>query len=151
MSDASFEQLLADQNKGFQEAEAFDNWMPSDGQYTMIIKAVKQVVLADKTTGNKDAGWRFTFIVVNPADPSIHNRECGALLTMKVPGILKSMAITLSQGALNASSGLADANKYFMEAIGKAVLTEVGTNAKGYKNLKVVQIIPFETPTDPVA
>jgi hypothetical protein len=143
--DAGFEQLLADQNKGFQDAEAFDNWMPSDGQYTMIIKTVKSIVLSDKTTGKKDAGWRFSLIVVNPADPSMHNRECSSLFTMKVPGILKSLAIILSSGAVNANTGLAEANTIFLGSQGKAVLVEVSTNAKGYKNLKIVEIIPLDS------
>jgi hypothetical protein len=74
----------------------------------------------------------------------MHNRECSALFTMKVPGILKSMAIIFSQGALNVNSGLADAHRYFMESVGRVVLTEVSTNAKGYKNLKVTDLIPMD-------
>lgn len=97
--DQSFEALLASYNQQFKEAEEFgSDWMPEDGGYTVCISKVQSGAM--KNDGGPDIPWfKPVLRIEDVGDAKLNGKEFPlGFLSMKVPGILKSVARQLNGG-----------------------------------------------------
>ena len=141
--DLNFEQLLAQHNQDFKEAEVYNNWMPPDGDY--IVSLVK----LDKGSSTKDgvslAWWRLTGRIEDVQDEKLNGKEFPVgYYTSKAYGILKGVARTLSDDPL--LDDLAEAHGVLEAAIGGVVRVKVKTSfsekyKKDFTNCYIQEVI----------
>ena len=98
MSDElAFEQMLAEYNQEYQNAEEFSDWMPDDGTY------ICTVVKSTKGTATKDdkpfGWWKLTGRIEEPSNEQINGEEFTiGFYNTKALGILKGQARALNGG-----------------------------------------------------
>ena len=147
--DLNFEQLLANHNQEFKEAEVFSNWMPDDGEY------IVSIVKSDKGISSKDgtdlAWWKLTGRIEDVQDEKLNGREFSVgYYTSRAYGILKGAARVLSENSDLDDLGEADA---VLEASpGQVLRVEVRTsisrkNGKEYTNCFILEVINTTTET----
>ena len=156
--DLNFEQLLAQHNQDFKEAEVYNNWMPPDGDY--IVSLVK----LDKGSSAKDgvslAWWRLTGRIEDVQDEKLNGKEFPVgYYTSKAYGILKGVARTLSNNPI--LDDLAEAHAVLEAAIGGVVRVKVKTSfsekfKKDFTNCYIQEVINttaegVSNETDPAA
>lgn len=154
MSDIGFEQMLAQFNQDFKDAQEFSDWMPPDGEYYF------SVVKVDKGTKVDDSGgmgwWKLTCRIEKPEDADLNGKEFnGGFYSTKNLGILKATARTLNGGVQIDS--LAEADSVLTKSVGLVLLGTIVTtiskkNGQEYTNCRIKEVIPVtatETPTEP--
>ena len=147
--DLNFEQLLAQHNQEFKEAEVYSNWMPDDADY------VVSIVKFDKGISTKDgvslAWWKLTGRIEDVQDEKLNGKEFSVgYYTSKAYGILKGAARVLSGNAeLN---DLAEAHAILEASPGLVLKVRVRTsiskkNGKEYTNCFILDVIDTTTET----
>ena len=147
--DLNFEQLLAQHNQEFKEAEVYSNWMPDDGEYIVsIIKFDKGISTKD---GDSLGWWKLTGRIEDVQDEKLNGREFPVgYYTSKAYGILKGAARVLSGNAnLN---DLGEAHAVLEASPGSVLRVKVRTsisrkNNKEYTNCFILEVINTTTET----
>jgi hypothetical protein len=150
-----FTKMFDDMNFNAQldEAESFNDWMPDDGEYLVVVKSVKTVVRDDKTTGKKYPGFKLTARIESHEDfPNIHKAEFTmANVTAKSASSFKTLAIGLAGKPIPS----ADMVKTIANSTGAVLRVKVrshkGTDGRTFKNTDVLQIVepaPVAAPTE---
>jgi hypothetical protein len=147
MSDLAFEQMLAQYNQDYKDAEEYSDWMPPDGNYIVTItKIAKDVSTKD---GNTLCWWKVTArIESDVSDPKIYGQEFTLkFVSTKALGILKGFARSLNGGEV--VNSIADADKVISESKGKVLDVKVVTttstkNGKDYTNCFVQKVVDTE-------
>lgn len=98
--DLNFEQLLANHNQEYKEAEVYSNWMPPDAEY------IVSIVKLDNGSSSKDGKdllwWRLTGRIEDVQDEKLNGKEFTVgYYTNRAFGILKGAANTLSGDTIN--------------------------------------------------
>ena len=144
--DLNFEQLLAEHNQNYKEAEVFSSWMPPDGEY------IASVIKLDKGTGKDDLLWlKLVGRIENVQDEKLNGKEFTlGFFSSKAFGILKGAVKDLSGEIVN---DLGDAYIVLQESVGKVVRVKVSTttsskNGKDYTNCYIQEVINTETSTE---
>ncbi len=145
--DLNFEQLLAEHNQEFKEAEVYSNWMPDDGDYIVtILKFDKGISTKDSTSL---AWWKITGRIEDVADEKLNGKEFPVgYYTSKAYGILKGAARVLSGNSeLN---DLAEAHAILEASPGQVLKVRVRTsiskkNGKEYTNCFILEVIDTTT------
>ena len=147
--DLNFEQLLAQHNQEFKEAEVFSNWMPDDGEYIVsIVKFDKGISTKD---GDSLGWWKLTGRIEDVQDEKLNGREFPVgYYTSKAYGILKGAARVLSGNSeLN---DLGEAHAILEASPGSVLRVKVRTsiskkNNKEYTNCFILEVINTTTET----
>lgn len=141
--DTNFEALLAEQNKTFQDAVPFGNWMPDDGEYTTFISKVEPRVLTDKDTDESYPAWNITFQLATPNNLDIDGKTFEMFCSMRTEGATK-MLKGVVQMLANTNSDemtLTDAHHILISSIGYVCLVQIKTSKKGFKNANIKEVI----------
>ena len=141
--DLNFEQLLAQHNQEFKEAEVYSSWMPDDGEYIVsIVKFDKGISTKD---GDNLGWWKLTGRIEDVQDEKLNGKEFTVgYYTSKAYGILKGAARVLSGNSeLN---DLAEAHAVLEAAPGSVLRVKVRTsiskkNGKEYTNCFILEVI----------
>lgn len=149
--DLNFEQLLAQHNQEFKEAEVYSNWMPDDGEYIVsIIKFDKGISTKD---GDSLGWWKLTGRIEDVQDEKLNGREFPVgYYTSKAYGILKGAARVLSGNSeLN---DLGEAHAVLEASPGSVLRVKVRTsisrkNNKEYTNCFILEVINTTTEVSP--
>lgn len=146
--DLNFEQMLAQHNQEFREAEVYSNWMPPDGEY--IVTLIK----LDKGTSNKNGEnlvwWNLKGRIEDVQDEKLNGKEFTVgYYTSKVFGILKGAVKTLAGDIIN---DLADAHVVLENSIGQIVRVKIDTtfnkkHQKDFTNCYIQEVINTTTST----
>lgn len=147
--DLNFEQLLAEHNQSFKEAEVYSNWMPDDGEYIVsIVKFDKGISTKD---GDSLGWWKLTGRIEDVQDEKLNGKEFPVgYYTSKAYGILKGAARVLSGNSdLN---DLAEAHAILEASPGSVLRVKVRTsiskkNSKEYTNCFILEVINTTTET----
>ena len=135
---AAFDLLVEQQSQSFTEAKAFNDWMPPEGQYTMVLKGIEKGVFKSQKDEKDYIRCSPVFIVLCPTDESVHNKECSPFYSTMQPGILKTLVTQLVGAPLATTVGLKEAIALLDSTIGTAYIVEVTKNAKGYVGLTII-------------
>lgn len=144
MSDMNFEQMLAQHNQAYKDAQEYSSWMPPDDEYTVT------VVKCDKGVSNKDGKdfqwWKLTARIEAVEDESLNGKEFAlGFYSTNAMGILKGQAKALNKGETPGS--LVEADQVFESAVGEILSVKVVTSEKsGYTNCYVQEVLATEDP-----
>ena len=122
--DLNFEQMLAEHNQNYKDAEVFNNWMPPDNEY--IVSLVK----LDKGSTTKDGvsalWWKLTGRIEDVQDEKLNGEEFTVgYYTSKAYGILKGAVKSLTGELID---DLGAAHLALTESIGKIIRVKVATS-----------------------
>lgn len=139
-----FEQLLAQHNQEFKDAEVFNNWMPPDGEYIVSLTKLAHDTLSKD--GKDLIWWRLTGVIEDVADAELHGKEFSVgYYTSKAYGILKGAVKTLAGKVIQ---DLAEAHIVLESSLGKIVRVKVetrpgkGTNeGKNFTNCYIQEVM----------
>ncbi|KKN12802.1 hypothetical protein LCGC14_1012760 [marine sediment metagenome] len=131
--DLGFEQLLAEHQQEFSEAEVFDNWMPPVGTYVVSITKF------DSGQGSKNdmnlLWWKPT-CMIEDVQLEINGKTFTIFYSTKACGIFKGAARVISEDAT--LNDIVEAHKVFEKSVGIVaeveILITVAKNGKEYKN-----------------
>lgn len=145
MADFEFEQLLAQYNQTYKDAEEFGgDWMPDDGEYIVSITKSKKGVSTKKET--PVMWWKLTGQIMDQvADSRLDGKEFTvAFLRSSAMGFVKSAAKALNKG--EPVSSLEEASQLFDSAEGticKVLVTTTQKNdsARPYTNCYIQEVI----------
>jgi len=141
MSDLNFAKLLGENAAAFAEAEAFDDWMPPEGEYTTLIKKVKRGSYTKD--GIEIPFWRISGQIHDPSLPEMDQKEYSV-------GFFTPASFRGLKTAINALTGtqindLAAADAALDTIEGLLVKAGVKKNIKsGYFNVNILSVIPTE-------
>ncbi len=145
--DMAFEQLLAQHNQEFKEAEVFSGWMPDDGDY---IASLVKLESGQKTKDGAVIGWwKLTGRIEDVADEKLNGKDFTVgFYTSKAYGILKGAARTLANNPH--LDDLAEAHAVLEAAIGDVVSVRVKTSwsdrhKKDFTNCYIQEVINTTT------
>jgi len=137
MSDLNFEQLLAEHNKDYKEAKEFSDWMPPDGDYTVVIKGCDKGV---STKGDTPLlWWKHTAEILAGEDPGLMGREFTSLFaSSRSYGSAKSQAKVIT-GGVSAPDDASGLDAVLMGATGAVLQVQIKTrtstkNGNDYTN-----------------
>lgn len=146
--DLNFEQLLAQHNQEFKEAEVFSSWMPPDAEYIVsLIKLDKGSVVK---AGVNLLWWKLTGRIEDIQDEKLNGKEFTVgYYTSRAFGILKGAVQVLSGEAID---DLAQADGILEASIGSVIRAKVATSrskkdGKDYTNCFVQEVINTTTET----
>ena len=144
--DLAFEQLLAEHNQEFKEAEVYSNWMPPDGEY------IVSIVKLDNGSSSKDGKdllwWRLTGRIEDVQDEKLNGKEFTVgYYTSRAFGILKGAANTLSGEPVD---DLGAAHAVLEASIGMVTRAKVSTSfsdkyKKDFTNCYIQEVINTTT------
>ena len=140
--DLNFEQMLAQHNQEYKDAEVFSNWMPPDGEY--IVSLIK----LDNGTSSKDGvdtiWWKLIGRIEDVQDEKLNGKEFSV-------GYYSSKAFGVLKGAVKALNGdiihdLGDAHVVLEASIGTIIRAKVETstsrkNGKEYTNCYIQEVL----------
>ena len=122
--DLNFEQLLAEQNQNYKEAEVFSNWMPPDNEY--IVSLVKLDTGSTVKDGVSILWWKLTGRIEDVQDEKLNGEEFTVgYYTSKAYGILKGAVKALTG---NLVQDLKEAHLLLEASIGKIIRVKVSTS-----------------------
>ena len=149
MSDLDFEKLLAEHGGAYAEAEAFDDWMPPEGEYNTLVKKPKRG--AYTKDGIQVPYWRLTGQIQDPALPEFDQKEysLGYFTPASFRG-LKTMINALTKMQINS---LAAANEALDTVEGllvkvRVVSTYSEKHKRDFVNVHILSIIPTDAPDE---
>ena len=147
--DLGFEQMLAQHNQEFKEAEVFSSWMPPDEDY--IVSLIK-LESGQKTKDGAIVGWwKLTGRIEDVQDEKLNGKEFTVgLYSSKAYGILKGAARALANNPQ--LDDLAEAHAVLEAAIGEVVSVRVKTSwsdkyKKDFVNCYIQEVINTTTET----
>ncbi len=145
--DLGFEQMLAQHNQEFKEAEVFSSWMPDDGDY---IATLLKLESGQKTKDGAVIGWwKLTGRIEDVQDEKLNGKEFTVgLYTSKAYGILKGAARTLANNPQ--LDDLAEAHAILEAAVGDVVRVRIKTSwsdkyKKDFTNCYIQEVINTTT------
>ena len=150
MSDMLFENLLAEFNQSYKDAEEYSDWMPDDGEY--IVSVLKCAKGATEKDGKKTEWWKLTARIEAPQQEELNGQEFAlGFYSSNAFGILKGQAKALNGG--DPVPSLVEANSVFENAIGniyrvKVITSTSSKNGKEYTNCYVQEKIATEDATE---
>jgi len=145
MSDMDFKKMLGEHAAAYAEAEAFDDWMPEEGEYTTLVKKVKR---GSFTKDNiKVPFWRLTGQIQDPALPEYDQKEYS--LGFFHPGSFRGLKTMINQLTGTQINNLEQADEALDTIEGLLVKASVkSTYSDKYKrrffNVGILSIIPTE-------
>jgi hypothetical protein len=95
MSDLNFERWLSEFNQSYAEAEAYSDWMPEDGKYSVLVTKVEPGEY--EKNGRKNRRWKFTAEIV-AGDSKVMGQKFSWTLFSAAPGMIKGQAAALNGG-----------------------------------------------------
>ena len=123
--DLAFEQLLAEHNQSFKEAEVFSTWMPPDGDY--IVSLVKFDYGQKVKDGVKTAWFKLTGRIEDVQDEKLNGKEFLVnFYRSSAYGILKGDARIISGNPL--LDDLKEAIEILEASIGTVIRVTVSTS-----------------------
>lgn len=139
--DLNFEQMLAQHNQDFKDAEVYSDWMPDDGEY--IVSLVKLDQGTSAKDGQSSVWWKLTGRIEDVQDPKLNGKEFTVgFYSSKAFGILKGAVKVLAGDLIN---DLADAHIVLQSSIGKIIRAKVSTrtakNGNDYTNCYIQEVI----------
>jgi len=149
--DLNFEQMLAQHNQDYKEAEIFSDWMPPDNEY--IVSLVKLTKGTSTKDGKDLIWWNLKGRIEDVQDEKLNGEEFTVgYYTSKVFGILKGAIKVLAGRDIN---DLAEANAILEASIGLVVRVKVRTSrsrkdGKDYTNCYILEVINTTTETSAV-
>lgn len=140
--DVNFEQLLAQHNQDFKDAEVFNNWMPPDGEYIVSLTKL------DKGSSTKDGKttlwWKLTGRIEDVQDEKLNGEEFQV-------GYYSSKAFGVMKGAVKTLAGqlvddLDSAHQVLESSLGKIIKAKVTTktskkDGNDYTNCYIQEVI----------
>lgn len=137
MNDPKFLELVMQTASEFEQAEAFSDWTPDNGDYVVLLTKVA------KGTFQTDNGaqWyvRLTGKILAEGNPELDQREFTVgYYTGRAPGVFKSAVAVLAGRVIN---NIQQAIEFIDTVPGAVVSVNVSTNAKGYKNTRITKLI----------
>ena len=151
--DLNFEQLLAEHNQSFKEAEVYSSWMPPDEDY--IASLIKLETGQKTKDGVVTAWWKLTGRIEDVQDEKLNGKEFTVgFYTSKAYGILKGAARILANNPQ--LDDLAEAHAVLVAAIGGVVSVRIKTSwsdkyKKDFTNCYILDVInTTEAPTGEV-
>jgi hypothetical protein len=136
--DLNFEQLLANHNQNYKEAEVFSSWMPPDGEY------IASIIKLDKGSKDDLLWWKLVGRIEDVQDEKLNGKEFTlAFLTSKLYGKLKGVVKDLTGELIQ---DLKEAHLVLESSIGKIVRVKVSTetskkNGKDYTNCYIQEVL----------
>lgn len=151
--DLNFEQMLAQHNQEFKEAEIYSDWMPPDGEY--IVSLVKLTNGTSTKDGKDLIWWNLKGRIEDVQDEKLNGQEFTVgYYTSKVFGILKGAVKVLAGVEI---SDLAEAHAILKAAVGLVIRAKIRTSRsrkdnKDYTNCYILEVIntTTETSAEPV-
>lgn len=144
--DLNFEQMLAQHNQEFKEAEVYSDWMPPDGEY--IVSLIKLGTGTSTKDGKDLVWWKLTGRIEDVQDEKLNGKEFSV-------GYYTNRAFGILKGAVNVLSGqtiddLTQAHAILEAAIGLVIRGKVRTsiskkNGKEYTNCFILEVIDTTT------
>lgn len=148
MSDnATMDQLLAEHNEAFMEAEVFDDWMPPEAEYIVAVTDSKRDMKDDTNSGKKLAWFRLKGQIADENDPTVHGRSFTVgYWTSKAYGIFKGAMQTLKGEPIE---GIQEAVEVFDNAVGLILRVKVGSrfskkHGKDFPEIKILGVLEAE-------
>ena len=153
MSDLAFEQLLAQHNAEYKEAEEFGgNWMPDVGKGYVVLLTKNKTGQSTKD-GRTDIWWRITGRIENVADSEQHGKDfCVGWFRTSTKGLgfTKAAARILNNGVV--VDDLVVVNQLFENSPGTLVYVDVqssrGKDGNTYINAYMTGLIAAEEVMD---
>lgn len=140
--DLNFEQLLAQHNQEFKEAEVFSNWMPPDAEY--IVSLIKLDKGSTVKAGVNLLWWKLTGRIEDVQDEKLNGKEFTVgYYTSRAFGILKGAVQMLTGEQID---DLAQAHAILEASLGKVIRAKVATSkskkdGKDYTNCYIQEVI----------
>jgi len=154
---AEFKKLVEEQAaKPYEEAEVFNNWMPPDGTYTVVLTDCQNGM--SETEAGERYGWvRLTGVIQAETDPELDQKEftVGFYRTDRAHFKMKNDVAVLAGRKVD--SFLASLNILEQAARENWIVTvEVsrGTSrntGRTFTNTRIVEVLPSEQAAQPVA
>jgi hypothetical protein len=145
MSDSSFEALLAQHNADYAQAQAFDNWMPDDGEYVALISEVSTDTFIDDQTKRPSPSWRVTGQLLAPDMPDIDKKKFLLGMWRKPTqfGMMKTVAKLLAKAdeVDEVEASLKKASEVLMASQGTVVQIRISTTKDGYKRVNILKVV----------
>lgn len=123
MANLNFEQWLAEFNSSYADAEAYTDWMPDDGKYSVLVTKVEPGEY--EKNGKKNKRWKFTAEIV-AGDSKMMGQKFSWTLFSAAPGMIKGQAAALN-GGKELSTG-AEAIAALEHAAGKVLDVTIRTS-----------------------
>lgn len=121
--DLNFEQMLAQHNQEFKDAEVYSTWMPDDGEY--IVSLIKLDSGTTSKNGVDLVWWNLKGRIEDVQDEKLNGREFTVgYYTSKAFGILKGAVKTLAGDVIN---DLGEAHAILEAAVGSIIRAKVET------------------------
>ena len=145
--DLNFEQLLAEHNQAFKEAEVYSNWMPPDGDY--IASLIKFDSGQKEKDGVKMAWYKLTGRIEDVQDEKLNGKEFLVnFYRSSAYGILKGDARILSGNPL--LDDLKEAYEVLQASVGTVVAVKIVTSfsdkyKKDFTNCYIKEVINTTT------
>ncbi len=152
--DLNFEQLLANHNQNYKEAEVFSSWMPPDGEY------IASLIKLDKGTSKKGdvdlLWWKLVGRIEDVQDEKLNGKEFTVgFYTSKAYGMLKGAIKDLTGDLIQ---DLKEAHTILEASIGKIIRVKVKTAfsdkyKKDFTNCYIQEVIDatVEASAEPTA
>lgn len=147
--DLNFEQMLAQHNQAFKEAEVYSNWMPPDGEY--IVSLVKFDAGQKEKDGATTAWYKLTGRIEDVQDEKLNGKEFLVnFYRSSAYGILKGDARILSGNPL--LDDLKEAYEILETSVGTVIRVKVATSfsdkyKKDFTNCYIQEVINTTTET----
>lgn len=143
--DLNFEQMLAQHNQEFKEAEVYSDWMPPDAEY--VVSLIKLDQGTTSKDGQTSVWWKLTGRIEDVQDAKLNGKEFSVgFYSSKAFGILKGAVKTLAGDLVN---DLAEAHAVLEASIGKIIKAKVATktakNGNEYTNCYIQEVIETTT------
>jgi len=159
-NDLDFERMLAEYHANlkaeYDEAEAFSEWMPEDGEYIVTVLRCTKGCSTKKDPDKPMFWWKPVARIEDVNREDLNGQEFAlGFFNTNAPGIMKGQVKALNGGI---DVGFDEISSVFVAAVGKVLRVKVATstsknNGKDYTNCYVQEIIPtqdvIDTPVDP--
>lgn len=117
----------------FADAETFDDWTPPDGPHSALI-------IGFKDGSGKSGTWMQLRCQCLDPNPDLTDKEFSIWFRESAPaGILKSAANAISGRKIEDSR---EAVEIIGKSVGLTVNLKVTTNEKGFKNIRIIDVVP---------
>jgi hypothetical protein len=143
--DVDFEQLLADQAEEYSNAPDYNNWMPPDNEYLVLVTKVDYGPTGADAHEEKAVPWvRLTCQIVEK-DSDLNEKKFSIFYSGKAYGIMRQAARYFTSDSGVEKSPLLAVKALVNEAPGKVLLVQVATTKRkgsdrAYTNGTIVQV-----------
>lgn len=143
MSDANFERVLEEHNQAYVESEAFNDWMPPDGEYVVLITKPSSGLGKDKETEMDLPWWKIMAQIQEENNQELDGKEFRvAFYSARNYGMMKTAAGILSGSPVGS---LKEASRVILSSAGIVLKVKVSTTPKKYKNCNILKVLVANT------